>query len=153
LRAIATLREAFGVPAGFSDHTLGDAIALAAVTLGACVIEKHLTLDRTLPGPDHHASMEPRELGDMIRRIRDVENSLGGGTKQPVAREAAVARVARRSLVAARSIPAGTILVPEMVVMRRPGTGLSPDQLGTVVGKRTRVDIPEGALLTREMLG
>ena len=152
LRAMATLGDAFGVPTGFSDHAMGDAVALAAVALGAAVIEKHLTLDRTLPGPDHQASMEPDPFRQMVERIRDVEASLGTGHKQPVAREAAVARIARKSLVAARPIPAGTILDPEMIVIRRPGTGLAPDQLASVVGKRTLVDVPEGALLTREML-
>jgi sialic acid synthase SpsE len=152
LRAIATLRDAFSVPAGFSDHAMGDAIALASVALGAAVVEKHLTLDRTLPGPDHQASMEPDAFRDMVRKIRDVEAGLGTGEKQPVAREAAVARVARKSLVAARLIPAGTIIGRDMIVIRRPGTGLAPDQLASVVGKRTIVDVAEGTLLTREML-
>ena len=153
LRAIATLREAFGVPAGFSDHTVGVHVALAAVALGACLIEKHVTLDRTLPGPDHYASIEPDELRELVRRMREVEASLGSGTKEPVAREAAVARVTRRSLVAARPIPAGTVVERTMVVMRRPGTGLTPDQLPLVVGRTALVDIPEGALLAHEMLG
>ena len=96
LRAMATLGDAFGVPAGFSDHTMGDAMALAAVALGARVIEKHLTLDRALPGPDHQASMEPDAFRQMVERIHDVESGLGTGRKQPVAREAAVARVARK---------------------------------------------------------
>jgi N,N'-diacetyllegionaminate synthase len=152
LRAIATLREAFGVPAGFSDHTMGDSVALAAVALGACVIEKHLTLDRSLPGPDHRASTEPVEFRAMIQRIRDVEASLGSGRKEPVAEEAAVAKVARKSLVAARSIPAGTILQANMIAVKRPGTGLAPGELGTLVGKTARIDIPEGTLFSHEML-
>jgi N-acetylneuraminate synthase len=152
LKAMATLRDAFGVPSGFSDHTMGDAIAVAAAALGASVIEKHLTLDRSLPGPDQQASMEPEPFRDMVRRIRDVEAGLGTGRKEPTPREAAVARIARRSLVAARRIPAGTLIEAEMVAIRRPGTGLAPDQLPSIVGKRTRVDVPEGALLTREML-
>jgi N,N'-diacetyllegionaminate synthase len=151
LRAMATLGDAFGVPAGFSDHTMGDAMALAAVALGASVIEKHLTLDRALPGPDHQASMEPDAFRQMVERIHAVESGLGSGRKQPVAREAAVARVARKSLVAARPIPAGTVLAHEMIAIRRPGTGLAPDQLESVVGKRTLVDVAEGTLLTREM--
>jgi N,N'-diacetyllegionaminate synthase len=152
LRAMTTLRDAFGTLAGFSDHTMGDAIALASVALGASVVEKHLTLDRTLPGPDHQASMEPDAFREMVRRIRDVEAGLGSGAKYPVASEAAVARVARKSLVAARAIPAGTVLGPEMIVIRRPGTGLAPDQLASVIGKRTVVDVQAGTLLTREML-
>jgi N-acetylneuraminate synthase len=152
LRAMATLREAFGTPVGFSDHTLGDHVALAAVALGAAVIEKHLTLDCTLPGPDHRSSIEPRDLALLVRRLRDVEASLGTGRKEPVAREADVAQVARRSIVAAHRIPAGTVLERSMVAMRRPGTGLAPDQLPHIVGRTALVDIPEGALLARDML-
>jgi N-acetylneuraminate synthase len=152
LRAMATLREAFSVPAGFSDHTIGDAIALASVALGASVLEKHLTLDCALPGPDHQASMEPDAFGRMVRSIQDVETSLGTGRKYPAARETAVAQLARKSLVAARAIPAGTIVDQGMIAIRRPGTGIAPDQLPSIVGKRTLVDVAEGTLLTREML-
>lgn len=147
VRTIATLRDAFGVPAGYSDHTDGDAVALAAVALGACVIEKHFTLDRTQPGPDHQASIEPADLAAMIRRIREVEACLGHGRKEPVASEAGVARVARKSLVAARTIAAGTVLQADMIAVRRPGTGLPPEQAGTLVGRTAAVTIPEGTLL------
>jgi N,N'-diacetyllegionaminate synthase len=152
LRAMATLRRAFGVPVGFSDHMMGDAIALAAVALGASVIEKHLTLDAALPGPDHRASMEPEPFRQMVQRIREVESGLGNGVKEPKASEAGVARVARKSLVAARSIPAGTVLDAGMIIIRRPATGISPDQLPSVIGRRTRVDVPEGMPLTYGML-
>jgi N-acetylneuraminate synthase len=151
VRAIATLRDAFGVPAGYSDHTEGDAVALAAVAHGACVVEKHFTLDRTQPGPDHQASIEPAELAAMIRRIREVEACLGHGRKEPVASEADVARVARKSLVAARAIDAGTALQRDMVAARRPGTGLPPEQIETLIGRTAAVSIPEGALLERGM--
>jgi N-acetylneuraminate synthase/N,N'-diacetyllegionaminate synthase len=96
--------------------------------------------------------MEPEPFRQMIQRIRDVEAGLGSGRKEPVLREQDVASVARRSLIAAQRIAAGTIIEPDMIAIRRPGTGLPPDQLGSVVGKRARVDVPAGALLTREML-
>jgi N,N'-diacetyllegionaminate synthase len=152
LRAITTLREAFGVPVGFSDHTDGDTVALAAVALGACVVEKHLTLDRQLAGPDHQASVEQGELTAMIRRIRSVEAALGDGRKAPRTSETSVSAVARRSLVAARFIAAGTILERDMMAVRRPGTGLGPEQLNSLVGKRALRDVPEGALLEWEMV-
>ncbi|MBV9499257.1 MAG: N-acetylneuraminate synthase, partial [Acidobacteriaceae bacterium] len=101
LRVMKTLEERFGVPVGYSDHTEGTAIALAAAAMGACVIEKHFTLDRTLPGPDHRASIEPLELAAMVRSVRDVEAALGDGVKRPAAGEGNTAAVARRSLVAA----------------------------------------------------
>lgn len=151
LRAMQTMRSAFDVPVGFSDHTEGIDVALAAVAMGACVIEKHFTLDRTLPGPDHRASLEPAELRDLVRSIRRVEIALGSGRKVPTAREIETAKVARRSLVAARDLPAGTTLERDMVVMRRPGTGLSPTLLETLVGQQTARDISAGALLRPEM--
>ncbi|MDP2318082.1 MAG: N-acetylneuraminate synthase [Acidobacteriota bacterium] len=152
LRAMATLREAFGVPVGFSDHTVGDAIPIAAVALGACVIEKHLTLDCGLPGPDHQASMEPDAFAAMVRRIRDVEAGLGHGRKEPHPGEASVARAARKSLTAACDIAAGAVLERRMMTARRPGTGLSPEHLDDLVGKTATVHIPQGTLLTRDML-
>src|SRR5215203_3588177 len=133
LRAMQTMRSAFDVPVGFSDHTEGIDVALAAVALGACVIEKHFTMDRTLPGPDHRASLEPAELRDLVRSIRRVETALGNGRKVPTVSELETAKVARRSLVAARDIPAGATLERDMVVMRRPGTGMSPAMLNTLL--------------------
>lgn len=151
LRAMQTMRSAFDVPVGFSDHTEGIDVALAAVALGACVIEKHFTLDRTLPGPDHRASLEPAELRELVRSIRRVETALGNGRKVPTASELETAKVARRSLVAACDIPAGATLEREMVVMRRPGTGLSPSTLSAVLGRRAMRDIAAGTLLDAEM--
>ena len=151
LRAMQSLRDTFGVPVGFSDHTVGDTVALAAVALGAAVVEKHFTLDRSLPGPDHQASIEPADLATMIERIRTVENALGDGRKAPVASEAEVARVARKSLVAAEAIPAGTVLRAEMVTLRRPGTGLGPQDLDRLVGRTAVNDISEGLLLVEDM--
>jgi sialic acid synthase SpsE len=151
LRAMQTMRSAFDVPVGFSDHTEGIDVALAAVATGACVIEKHFTLDRTLPGPDHRASLEPAELREMVRSIRRVEKALGGGRKMPTASEIETAKVARRSLVAARDIPAGATLEREMVVTRRPGTGMSPATIETLLGRRVIRDILSGTLLNADM--
>lgn len=152
LKAMETLREEFKLPVGYSDHTLGIDIALAAAALGACVIEKHFTLDRNLPGPDHKASLNPEELKSMVLGIRNVETALGSGKKEPAAGERDVASVSRRSLVAARTIPLGTRLSMEWIAIRRPGTGISPTELFRVMGKTVKKEIPEGDLLTWEAL-
>ena len=151
LRAMQTMRSAFDVPVGFSDHTEGIDVALAAVALGACVIEKHFNLDRTLHVPDHRASLEPGELRELVRSIRRVESALGSGRKVPAASEIETAKVARRSLVAARDIPAGATLEREMVVMRRPGTGMSPALLDTLLGHEIAHEISAGTVLEPEM--
>ncbi len=152
LRAMATLRQAFGVPVGFSDHTEGSAVALAAVALGACLIEKHFTLNRGLPGPDHAASAEPDELAVLVRDIRRVEAALGDGRKVPSPAEAQTAAVARKSLVAACDIPAGAVLTDAMIAVRRPGTGLPPATRPQVVGRTARAAIPGGTPLTLALL-
>lgn len=152
LRAMQTMQETFNVAVGYSDHTLGIEVALAAVALGACVIEKHFTLSRDLPGPDHRASLEPEELAAMVRGIRTVEAALGHGRKEPAASEAEIAAVARRSLVAALDLSAGTELTERMIAIRRPGTGLPAAMLSEIVGRRLRVPARAGALLTLEML-
>src|SRR6185503_9867857 len=151
LRAMQTMRSAFDVPVGFSDHTEGIDVAVAAVALGACVIEKHFTLDRTLPGPDHRASLEPAELHQLVQSIRRIESALGTGRKAPAASEVEIAKVARRSLFAGTDIAAGATLKREMVIVRRPGTGISPSQLNTLLGRRTVRKIASGTLLTPEM--
>jgi N-acetylneuraminate synthase/N,N'-diacetyllegionaminate synthase len=147
-----TLARAFEVPVGYSDHTLGVEVSLAAVGLGACVIEKHFTVDRSMPGPDHHASLEPEDLAALVRGIRTVEAALGHGRKEPSPRELETAAVARKSLVAAADIPAGAILTEELVAVKRPGTGLPPRTRSSVIGRTARQDIPAGTLLTLEML-
>jgi len=124
LRAMDTLRETFGLAVGYSDHTEGYAVSLAAVARGARVIEKHFTLDRGLPGPDHLASLEPDELGAMVRGIREIETALGSGTKQPSASEVRNQRVARKSLVAARAIAKGEALTADNLTVKRPGDGI-----------------------------
>jgi len=152
LRAMHTLSTAFGVPVGYSDHTQGLEISLAAVALGACMIEKHLTLDRHLPGPDHQSSIEPVEFEAMVKGIRKIEMSLGNGRKEPTANELEIASVARRSLVAARDIPIGTILTEELIEIKRPGTGLSPGQKRFLVGRATREYIRGGEVIMLEKL-
>lgn len=152
LRAMQSMVEAFHVPVGYSDHTPGIEVAVAAAALGACVIEKHFTLDRALSGPDHRASLEPEELAALVRAIRTVEVALGHGRKVPASGEAEMASVARRSLVAARDIPAGVILTEELIAIRRPGTGLPPAMLSLLVGRVTVKDIPADTLLCLEMV-
>ncbi len=151
LRAMRTLADAFGVPVGYSDHTLGIEVALAAVALGACVLEKHLTLDTALPGPDHRASLAPEQFAALVGGVRVIESAFGSGRKEPAPSERAVAAVARRSLVAARDIEAGITVTEELIVAKRPGTGLAPSLRSELVGKRAKVDIPEDTLLTWEM--
>jgi N,N'-diacetyllegionaminate synthase len=148
LRAMATMKEAFAWPVGYSDHTLGIEIALAAVALGACVIEKHITLDCGLPGPDHRASLEPDGLQALVAGIRKVERSLGHGRKEPVASEAATADVARRSLVAAADLRAGAVLDEGMIEILRPGTGLPPMMRLHLVGRTLKKDVEAGALFS-----
>jgi N,N'-diacetyllegionaminate synthase len=152
LRAMHTMAEAFGVPVGYSDHTRGIEIAIAAVAMGACVVEKHFTINRDLPGPDHRASLEPDELASLVRSIRNVEAALGDGNKRPALEEANTAAVARRSLVAARYIAAGTVLTEDLVAILRPGTGLPPAMRPQLVGRRTRHDIEAGTMLTLDMV-
>lgn len=152
LRAMHTMAAAFGLPVGYSDHTEGIEVALAAVALGACVVEKHLTLDRALPGPDHQASLEPGEMKTMVRGIRIVQEALGHGRKEPAASEAATAQVARRSLVAARDLAAGTVLAEGDIAVRRPGTGLPPARRANLVGRAVCVDVKAGTPLMPEML-
>ncbi len=152
LRAMLTLAQEFDLPVGYSDHTLGVEVPLAAVALGACIIEKHFTLDRSLPGPDHRASATPAELRALASGMRVVEAALGHGRKEPTPGEADAMAVARRSLVAAVDIPAGAALTSQMLAIRRPGTGLPPAMLEQLLGRVAKQDIPAGALLGLEML-
>ncbi|MEI6171948.1 MAG: N-acetylneuraminate synthase [bacterium] len=135
LLAMITMRDEFGVRIGYSDHTSGIEIPVAAVALGAAVIEKHFTLDRTLPGPDHRASLEPGEFAEMVRAIRSVEAALGDGVKRPSAAESANADVARKSIMAATDIASGELMTVENLTVKRPGTGLSPLKWDVIVGR------------------
>lgn len=152
LRAMAAMREAFPRCAGvgYSDHTRGVEISLAAVALGACVVEKHFTLDRTLSGPDHRASLEPEELRALVAGVRKVAAALGCARKEAVPAELANRDVVRRSIVAARDIAAGERLAAENLAVRRPGTGLSPMLWDEIVGGTARRNIRRGERLRRE---
>ena len=152
LRAIATMRAALQLPIGYSDHSTGIEAALAAVSLGATVIEKHLTLDRTAPGPDHAASLQPQEFAAMVRGIRRIAAMLGEGTKAPRPEETDAARVARRSIVAAVDIPAGATLLPSMLACRRPATGIAPGEWDRVLGATARCAIAAGTVLQWDQL-
>jgi N-acetylneuraminate synthase/N,N'-diacetyllegionaminate synthase len=148
LRAMKALETAFQVPVGFSDHTRGIEVALAAVALGACVIEKHFTLDRDLPGPDHKASLEPEELQEMIAAVRTVERALGDGLKRPAKAELTNRASVRRSLVAVKDIPEGAVLRLDLLGALRPATGISPALVGLVVGRKARRSLRAGEILT-----
>lgn len=136
LRAMVAMRDQLGVAVGYSDHTEGIAVPAAAVALGATVIEKHFTLDRTLPGPDHAASLEPGEFKAMVASIRTVEAALGDGVKRPSIAELKNRPIVRKSIVAARTIAAGETLTPENLTTKRPGTGISPMRWDELVGTR-----------------
>lgn len=152
LRAMTTLGAAFGHAIGYSDHTPGIALPIAATAMGARIIEKHFTLDRDLPGPDHRASLEPDELAAMISGIRQTEVALGDGRKRPAASEIDTANVARKSIVAARDIAEGETLSDDALVMRRPGTGLEPRLVSLVRGRTATRPIAAGSLIELEML-
>ena len=152
LRVMDAFARAFGAPVGLSDHSTGLAMSIAAVARGAAYIEKHFTLDRSLPGPDHPASLLPDELRALVAAIRDVEAALGDGVKRPAPSELPVREVARKSLVAARDLPGGAILTREDLDVLRPGTGLSPAALPAVLGRRTARAISHHTPITEDML-
>lgn len=136
LRAMVSIRETFGVAVGYSDHTRGIEVPIAAIALGASVVEKHFTLDRSLPGPDHDASLEPDELKAMVSAIRNIEVALGDGVKRPSVSEEKNKPIARKSLVASQSIRAGELFSEQNITVKRPGTGLSPMRWDQVLGRK-----------------
>ena len=148
LRAMHTLAAAFGLPVGYSDHTLGIAVPLAAVACGATVIEKHFTLDKTLPGPDHQASLEPEELKEMIRCIRQVEAALGSPRKFPARSELKNLDIVRRSLVAAQRIRQGERFSEDNLTSKRPGTGVSPLHYWDWLGREANQDFEEDEVIS-----
>jgi sialic acid synthase SpsE len=154
LRAIQTMHAAFGTPTGLSDHTLGIHIPVAAVTLGASLIEKHFTLDRSSEGPDHAFAIEPKEFAAMVAHLRDAEAALGNGWKVgPSEAEAAeMYSKARCSVVAACDISAGTPITEEMLTVKRPGFGIKPKFLDALVGRTARIDIDMDTVVTWEMV-
>lgn len=147
LYAMRTMKKMFGKKVGYSDHTKGIEVPVAAVALGACVIEKHFTLDKNMPGPDHKASLEPDELGRMVKNIRNIEIVLGDGVKRVSESERKNIAIARKSIVARRNIQEGEILTEENLAVKRPGTGINPMQWMEVLGTRAVRDFKEDELI------
>ena len=143
LTAMKTMREAFGVEVGYSDHTKGIEVPIAAVALGATIIEKHFTLDRNMEGPDHKASLEPQELKQMVCSIRNIEKAIGTGDKTPSASEKKNITIARKSIVAKKEIKAGEVFTVENITVKRPGTGISPMRWNEVLGTKAVRDFNE----------
>lgn len=148
LKAMLHIQRELGLPIGYSDHTLGIEVPIAAVALGATVIEKHFTLDKTLPGPDHKASLEPNELKAMVSAIRNIEKAIGGsGLKEVSKSEEKNKPIVRKSIVASTDIKKGDIFTPENLTVKRPGTGISPMQWDEVIGKTAKKDFEEDDLI------
>lgn len=148
LKAMLHIQRELGVPVGYSDHTLGIEVPIAAVALGATVIEKHFTLDKTLPGPDHKASLEPEELKAMVMAIRNIEKAIGGsGLKEVSKSEAKNKPIARKSIVATKTIKKGDLFSVENLTVKRPGTGISPMQWDEVIGKTAKKDFEKDDLI------
>ena len=147
LKAILTLKEAFKLPVGYSDHTLGIEVPVAAVAMGAKIIEKHFTLDKKLPGPDHKASLEPGELKKMVKAIRNIEIALGDGIKKPNKSEIEIMKVVRKSIVASKSIKKGAMFTKTNITVKRPGTGISPMRWDEVIGERANRDFKDDELI------
>lgn len=142
LRAMQTLMTSFDVPIGYSDHTEGEAASILAAMLGACVIEKHFTLDCTMKGPDHAASLEPDELHSMVLKIRDIEHYLGSPIKRPTKTERTIMPLVRKSMVAAHALTKGESITLTSIAFKRPGTGISPSRYKEILGKRIKRDVP-----------
>lgn len=147
LKAMMTIKEHCGCPVGYSDHTSGIEVPIAAVAMGATVIEKHFTLDRTMEGPDHKASLEPDELVVMVKAIRNIETAMGNGIKEPSDSEKSNIDVVRKSIIAARDIKAGEIFTEENITTKRPGSGINPMRWNEVIGMRAIRDFKEDELI------
>lgn len=153
LLAMNQIAKELGVKIGYSDHTLGIEVPIAAVALGACVIEKHFTLDRKLPGPDHAASLEPKELKAMVQGIRNIEKAISGsGIKEPSRSEKKNIPIGRKSIHTKNDVSKGSIIKEADLIMLRPGTGISPMKIHEVLGRKTKVDIKENSLLDFNLL-
>ncbi|MFH1326442.1 MAG: N-acetylneuraminate synthase [Candidatus Falkowbacteria bacterium] len=150
LQAIQTMMKKLDVLVGYSDHTLGTQVPIMAVTMGACVIEKHFTLDKNMPGPDHKASAEPVELKDMVDKIRKVEIILGSGVKHPNKSETPMIKTVRKSLVALTNIKQGETLTKRNIGIKRPGTGLAPKMYFKILGKKAKQDIKADSLIKQK---
>ena len=154
LRTIPSMAATFGVPVGLSDHTIGTHVAASSIALGASIIEKHYTLDRTMDGPDHHFAIEPDELAELVTHVRDVEAALGSSVKSGPSPEESVEMYAkaRRSVVAAQCIPSGTTITRDMLTVKRPGHGIKPRYIDALVGRVARTDIEYDDILTWDLL-
>jgi len=148
LKAMITLSNKFGLPVGLSDHSLGIEVSIAATAMGACIIEKHFTLDNTMDGPDHRCSLNPFDFSKMVLMIRNIESSLGSGQKEPSPSEKINISYMRRSIMAKENIKAGEILTEENLIVKRPGTGLSPMLWPTLIGKRAVKDFNKDDFIT-----
>ncbi len=147
LRAMGTMGKKFKLPVGYSDHTKGIEVSLAAVAMGARVIEKHFTINKNLPGPDHKASLEPTELKKMVEGIRNIEKAMGDGIKKPTASELKIAKVARKSVVAKVDIFKGEKISSNMLAIKRPGTGIEPKYFFKIIGKKAFKNIQKDSLI------
>jgi N-acetylneuraminate synthase len=152
LQAMKTMEDKLGCIVGYSDHSLGILVPIIAVALGACVIEKHFTLDKTLPGPDHKASLEPKELVNLVTEIRNVEIVLGSSEKKPTKSEKEIKSFIRKSIVANQFIPKNTILKEHMLIVKRPGIGISPINFFKIIGKKTKKPIEKDEILQFDMV-
>ena len=150
LKAMRVLRTTFDHPVGLSDHSLGITIPIAAVAMGACMIEKHFTIDKTFPGPDHKSSLSPFELEQMVKAIRDVEKAMGDGIKRPTKDELETMKVVRRSIVSVKRIPKGTVITEDMVAIKKPGTGIEPKFMDKVIGRKAKWHIDNDELISFE---
>ncbi|MDD5773372.1 MAG: N-acetylneuraminate synthase [bacterium] len=150
LSVMKTMRKAFTLPVGYSDHTMGVEISVAAAALGAAVIEKHFTLSRNMKGPDHKASLEPNELKAMVNAIRNVEKAIGDGIKRPVKNEKNTRNIARKSIVSARDIKAGNIIASDDILIKRPGNGIQPEFKEIIIGMEIKRNITIDSIITWE---
>lgn len=152
LNFIKTLQKEFEIPIGFSDHSPGIELSIAAVALGACIIEKHFTIDKNLPGPDHKASLNSTEFKAMVDAIRHVEVAMGDGTRKLSENELNIKKVARKSIVLSKNISKGMVIKKDMLTIKRPGTGIPPNHINEVVGKRVLKDLKSQTMLKWEDL-
>ncbi len=152
LKAMLTLKKEFDLPVGYSDHTSGYDVPIMATAMGAQVLEKHFTLDKNLPGPDHKASLEPTELKKMVKKIRETEKILGNGIKKPTKSEQNIKKIVRKSIIARTDIPKNTKIRKEMLIIKRPGTGIAPKNINKILNKKSKKNIERDSLITWEML-
>ena len=152
LYAMQTLNKKLNLPVGYSDHTQGFMVGAMAVALGACVLEKHFTLDKNLPGPDHKASLTPHELTEFVHAVRDAHKALGTGIKKPSPNEEEIKKLVRKSIIASSTIEKGETITKDMLIIKRPGTGMPPKFLATIIGKKARKKIQADTLITRSSI-